>query len=548
MPDSEKLCFVIMPFKDELKSVYSQAIKPAVIKCGFDCLRVDELKMGPFNIHRKIIEYIYRSKVIVADLSQWNPNVYYEMGVAHSIDNKTLMIVQKGERLPFDISTYHVIQYEPTEAGLVELRQQIQENLACFEEWRKWPTNPVQDFRPFDAFVPKTELENLKNLMADRDRLLRESVPHQTFEQKVKELTDANQTLAQKQNHLEKLQAKFQDLERRYTQIFCEREMLQEQIAQLERDDQTQTLHTLQQQVRELDAARQKLAAERAQLEQELAAAQTEKARQEKRATEYSRQNARLKQLNTPNSWAHWLTTMNWYGLGAVILVPLILLNLFLFNTFGREYKLNSSLTENDTTQQVIREPVIAEDKLKIQPSISPVFRDTSKTLSQSDVKAVLKKFDFYCGEYSWSKDFCNPDGRGFANNYKVQKIADDSVVVDQNSGLMWQQGGLSNRMDFETAKKWIDDLNQRGYAGYSDWRLPTLEEAMSLVERAKMNGGLYIDPIFDKTQRYIWTADPVAGSATVWVVYFYSGYCNPYYLLYDIYLRAVRSGQSSQG
>jgi hypothetical protein len=70
--DSKKLCFVIMPFRDELKAVYTQAIKPAVLDCGFDCRRVDELK-GPFNIHREIIKYIYNCEVIVADLSHWNP-------------------------------------------------------------------------------------------------------------------------------------------------------------------------------------------------------------------------------------------------------------------------------------------------------------------------------------------------------------------------------------------------------------------------------------------------------------------------------------------
>jgi hypothetical protein len=173
-------------------------------------------------------------------------------------------------------------------------------------------------------------------------------------------------------------------------------------------------------------------------------------------------------------------------------------------------------------------------------------FRSKSKSLSETDVKAVLKKIDFYCHEYDWNKDFCNPDGRGFTNNYEVLTIAGDKVVIDRASDLMWQQGGSSDNMKFEAAKSWIDDLNQRGYAGFKDWRLPTLEEAMSLMEREEMNGDLYIDPIFDKTQRYIWTADPVAGSAAVWVVLFDDGYCPPYG--HYNYVRAVRSGQSSQG
>ncbi len=185
--------------------------------------------------------------------------------------------------------------------------------------------------------------------------------------------------------------------------------------------------------------------------------------------------------------------------------------------------------------------------KLSNHKKITPIFRTKPQELSEEDVQVTLKKYDFYCHEWDWSKEFCNPDGRGFKHQYKLQIIQGDKVVLDMASGLMWQQGGSSNQMDIKAAKKWIDDLNQRGYAGFKDWRLPTLEEAMSLMEREKMKGDLYIDPIFDKTQRYIWTADPVVGSAAVWVVDFHPGYCFPNYLHYN-YVRAVRSGQSSQG
>lgn len=110
----------------------------------------------------------------------------------------------------------------------------------------------------------------------------------------------------------------------------------------------------------------------------------------------------------------------------------------------------------------------------------------------------------------------------------------------------MWQQGGSPDTMNFEAAKNWINDLNRKRYSGYHDWRLPTLEEAMSLLERDKMNGDLYIDLIFDSNQRWIWTCDLVQGGSSAWVVYFNDGECYDY--LFDIsdYVRAVRFGQSS--
>ena len=111
-----------------MKEVYREAIKPACEKAGFASLRVDELK-GAFNINRKIIEHIFSSDAIVADLTGWNPNVFYEMGVAHAIDNKTITIIQKKDKLPFDVVTYRGIFYEQTAAGLAKLREDIFESL-----------------------------------------------------------------------------------------------------------------------------------------------------------------------------------------------------------------------------------------------------------------------------------------------------------------------------------------------------------------------------------------------------------------------------------
>ncbi len=173
--------------------------------------------------------------------------------------------------------------------------------------------------------------------------------------------------------------------------------------------------------------------------------------------------------------------------------------------------------------------------------SIATVFRPNPKQLSEVDVKNMLKKYDFYCREYSWSKNYGNPNGRGFANQFESKTIQGDQVVIDNASGLMWQQGGSADYMTYEAAKKWIDDLNDRGYAGYHDWRLPTLEEAMSLMEPKQLNGDLYIDPKFDPKQRWIWTSD-LYSSAVAWAVLFHHGGCNPHYGFVNGYLRYVRA------
>jgi len=76
-------------------------------------------------------------------------------------------------------------------------------------------------------------------------------------------------------------------------------------------------------------------------------------------------------------------------------------------------------------------------------------------------------------------------------------------------------------------------------FAGF-DWRLPTLEEAMSLMKPVQNETGLFIDPLFDRTQEWIWTADKVSASRA-WYVYFIIGHCSTLDIDDLSYVRAVR-------
>jgi len=114
---------------------------------------------------------------------------------------------------------------------------------------------------------------------------------------------------------------------------------------------------------------------------------------------------------------------------------------------------------------------------------------------------------------------------RDAINRYMMKNLHRDEVVVDQETGLMWQQAASSEHMLYSLAAEWIKNLNKRGFAGFNDWRLPTLEEAMTLLEQSPNSAGLYIDPIFNSKQRsWMWTAD--RGEAdSAWYVNFNYGY-----------------------
>ena len=145
------------------------------------------------------------------------------------------------------------------------------------------------------------------------------------------------------------------------------------------------------------------------------------------------------------------------------------------------------------------------------------VLRSSYSDLSVSQVQSmpnisIREKNDW--GFYGYST---------INHSYGLKVINDDKVVIDHATGLMWHQNGSDNYMKRNAAKQWVRDLNSRGHAEYSDWRLPTVEEVASLLEPSEKDGGLYIDPIFSNKQEWIWSGDEY-GSEGAWGVYFSSG------------------------
>lgn len=110
-------------------------------------------------------------------------------------------------------------------------------------------------------------------------------------------------------------------------------------------------------------------------------------------------------------------------------------------------------------------------------------------------------------------------------NRYMMKSLHRGEVVIDRVTGLMWQQAASPEHMHYSLATEWINNLNKRGFAGYTDWRLPTLDETMTLMEQAPNSAGVYIDPIFNSKQRaWMWTADR-AEADSAWYVNFNYGY-----------------------
>jgi hypothetical protein len=131
-----------------------------------------------------------------------------------------------------------------------------------------------------------------------------------------------------------------------------------------------------------------------------------------------------------------------------------------------------------------------------------------------------------------------NPAGAGVDNRFEVTQHDDVLVIKDATTGLMWQRGGTTG-LDEAAAEAQIAALNAQGHAGYHDWRLPTTEEAASLLEKTAIDGR-HIDAAFDPGVNFIWTADRTP-DGKAYVVYWVDGTLSAEPLQFHAWLRAVR-------
>lgn len=133
LPDP-RLCFVIMPFANDLDSIYHDIIKPCVESMGMVCRRSDEIRSNN-AIVRDIWKSICEARLIIADLTHANPNVFYELGIAHTVGKQTILLSQKGEKkFPFDVMHLRRIIYENTASGGKQLTEELKDTIKTILE------------------------------------------------------------------------------------------------------------------------------------------------------------------------------------------------------------------------------------------------------------------------------------------------------------------------------------------------------------------------------------------------------------------------------
>jgi hypothetical protein len=113
MTNNEPSCFAIVPFKAPFSDYYKNIYQPAIATAGLKPIRGDDFTtITP--VMDDIWESIVNCQICVADLSQNNPNVMFEVGLAMAIDKPIVFMTQALSELPFDLKTNRVIEYHPS--------------------------------------------------------------------------------------------------------------------------------------------------------------------------------------------------------------------------------------------------------------------------------------------------------------------------------------------------------------------------------------------------------------------------------------------------
>lgn len=103
--------FMLMPFKYPFGMTFDLVIKPVVNSLGYNITKADDnFRIG--SVVDQIKDSIKRARLVVADVTGRNPNVFYEIGLAHAFGKVVLIITQNSEDIPFDITHLRYFKYE----------------------------------------------------------------------------------------------------------------------------------------------------------------------------------------------------------------------------------------------------------------------------------------------------------------------------------------------------------------------------------------------------------------------------------------------------
>ena len=145
METSKPVVFVITPFNEECLALFNELKKQFTDSFSFtNAADMDNQQ----NVLKDIVEGIATADIVIADLTGLNANVFYELGLAHAMNKKVIIITQDIDILPFDIKSYRAIPYSLQFNKFPLLIEELQKLLNGAIDGSIQYGNPVSDYAP----------------------------------------------------------------------------------------------------------------------------------------------------------------------------------------------------------------------------------------------------------------------------------------------------------------------------------------------------------------------------------------------------------------
>jgi len=178
--EASDICFVIMPFGGWLDKYYEEIYHPAISAVGLEPHRADDL-FRPSTIVNDIWSYTKRAKLLLADLTDKNPNVFYELGLAHALAKPVILVAESMDDIPFDLRALRIITYDKNapnwgdvlkskvESSIQEvLKSPAEAVLPAFLEVKKEVGKTIVTGREREFIEMKQEIDLLRREMRSR--------------------------------------------------------------------------------------------------------------------------------------------------------------------------------------------------------------------------------------------------------------------------------------------------------------------------------------------------------------------------------------------
>lgn len=122
--------FVVMQLDGTFEELYRDVIVPVAQTFELKAFHAGDV-FGPGFILSDITSSIVESKVVIAEITAPNPNVFYEVGYAHALGKPTILLAEKGKKLPFDVSGYRCLFYENSIGGKRKVEESLRKHLEA---------------------------------------------------------------------------------------------------------------------------------------------------------------------------------------------------------------------------------------------------------------------------------------------------------------------------------------------------------------------------------------------------------------------------------